>query len=81
MVTEASALAAPYCDAVELNCGCPQRCARKDGYGAYLMENPGAVTLITPSLIASSLLLYFTVDLPSLVTRRIYSHCPFFFPL
>jgi tRNA-dihydrouridine synthase len=27
----AAALAAPFCDGVELNIGCPQRCARKAG--------------------------------------------------
>lgn len=26
------------CDAIELNCGCPQRCAKKGGYGAFLLE-------------------------------------------
>jgi len=31
----AASLAAPHCDAVELNVGCPQRCARQGGYGSY----------------------------------------------
>jgi len=34
----AASLAAPHCAAVELNVGCPQRCAKKGGYGAFLME-------------------------------------------
>ena len=40
----AAALAAPFCDAVELNMGCPQRCAKKSGSGAFLMEDPGRAT-------------------------------------
>lgn len=34
-LAQAASLAAPHCDAVELNVGCPQRCARQGGYGAY----------------------------------------------
>ena len=45
-------MAAPFCDAVELNCGCPQRCARKDGYGAFLMENPELLLRIVRSMVA-----------------------------
>jgi tRNA-dihydrouridine synthase len=40
MLVAAAQLVAPYCDAVELNCGCPQRCAKQGGYGAFLMEAP-----------------------------------------
>lgn len=29
-----------YCDGVDLNCGCPQRWALNDGYGAQLLKNP-----------------------------------------
>ena len=36
----AATLVAPYCDAVELNMGCPQRCAKKNMSGAFLMEDP-----------------------------------------
>jgi len=36
----ASRLVAPHCDAIEINCGCPQRCARQGGYGVFLMEDP-----------------------------------------
>ena len=40
----AAALVAPFCDAVELNMGCPQRCAKKNGSGAFLMEDLARAT-------------------------------------
>lgn len=40
VLAQAAALAAPHCDAVELNVGCPQRCARQGGYGSFLMDKP-----------------------------------------
>jgi tRNA-dihydrouridine synthase len=31
---------AAYCDAIDINCGCPQNIARRGLYGAYLLEQP-----------------------------------------
>lgn len=36
----ASELVSPFCDGVDLNCGCPQRWAMSDGYGAELLSKP-----------------------------------------
>ncbi|XP_077291543.1 dihydrouridine synthase 4 [Arctopsyche grandis] len=36
----ASKLIYPYADGVDLNCGCPQRWAMKDGYGCSLLTQP-----------------------------------------
>ncbi|CAK1604214.1 unnamed protein product [Parnassius mnemosyne] len=40
---DASKLVYPYADGVDLNCGCPQRWAMKDGYGCALLYKPEVV--------------------------------------
>lgn len=39
----AAEMVAPYCDGVDLNCGCPQRWALEKGYGAQLLDQPQLV--------------------------------------
>ncbi|XP_014261191.1 tRNA-dihydrouridine(20a/20b) synthase [NAD(P)+]-like [Cimex lectularius] len=36
----AAELVCPFADGVDLNCGCPQRWAMSDGYGAHLLSKP-----------------------------------------
>lgn len=33
----------PYCDAIDLNCGCPQKWAIREGIGAAMLKNPEQV--------------------------------------
>lgn len=39
-LADAAELVAPYADGIDLNCGCPQRWAMQEGYGACLLKNP-----------------------------------------
>lgn len=41
--SRASQLVSPFVDAVDLNCGCPQRWAMEEGYGSYLITRPELV--------------------------------------
>jgi len=40
---DAAELVAPFADGVDLNCGCPQRWALAEGYGAHLIKHPELV--------------------------------------
>ena len=39
----AAELVAPFADGIDLNCGCPQRWALAEGYGAALIKKPELV--------------------------------------
>jgi len=40
----AAELVYPYCDGIDLNCGCPQRWAMQDGYGAKMLKSPELIS-------------------------------------
>ena len=47
---QAAKLVQDYCDAVDINLGCPQRIARKGKYGAFLMENMDIIESLVTTL-------------------------------
>jgi tRNA-dihydrouridine synthase len=54
-------------DAIELNCGCPQRCAQKGNYGAFLLENPPTLLHIIETLRYNM-----PPEMPLLVKMRVF---------
>lgn len=38
------------CDAVDINCGCPQAIAKRGNYGAYLLEQPDLIVSLVERL-------------------------------
>ncbi len=61
----ASKLVSPFADGVDLNCGCPQRWAMADHYGAYLITKPQLVYDIVSSARRSC-------DLPVSIKIRVH---------
>ena len=49
-IVRSSQLVSNYCDGVDLNCGCPQGWAQKEGIGACLINNPVFVSDDWPML-------------------------------
>jgi tRNA-dihydrouridine synthase 1 len=47
---EAANYVAPFCDAVDLNLGCPQGIAKKGGYGSFLQEQQDLIHSLIKSL-------------------------------
>ncbi|KAG2459958.1 DUS4L synthase, partial [Polypterus senegalus] len=43
ILANAATIVAPFANGIDLNCGCPQRWAVSDGYGACLINNPELV--------------------------------------
>ena len=60
----AARIVAPYCDAVDLNLGCPQGIARKGHYGAFLQEDQDLIYRMINTLHTAD-------DLPVPVTAKI----------
>ncbi|KAF2150770.1 FMN-linked oxidoreductase [Myriangium duriaei CBS 260.36] len=46
----AARFVAPYCDAVDLNLGCPQGIAKRGGYGAFLQEDWPTISSLISTL-------------------------------
>lgn len=54
---------APSCDAVDLNCGCPQACAEFGRYGAFLLSQPDTILSVVREVVQ-------TVAVPMTVKLR-----------
>lgn len=65
LVAQAAAYVAPYCDAVDLNCGCPQRWAMQEGLGAALLKKPELVASMVAAVRSSG------ADIPCVVKMRV----------
>lgn len=50
IMLKAAKIAAPYCDAVDVNLGCPQGIAKKGKYGSFLQENWNLIESIITKL-------------------------------
>lgn len=64
MVVFTAKALAPYCDGIDLNCGCPQGIAKRGRYGAFLLEEPDALLPVVRALTA-------TIQIPVSVKVRL----------
>lgn len=46
----AARFAQDKCDAIDINFGCPQQCARRGGYGSFLLDDPDTILDIVSTL-------------------------------
>ena len=53
------------CDGIDVNFGCPQRCAERGGYGAFLMDRPEQAARLVEALVTA-------LDVPVTVKIRIF---------
>lgn len=63
MITTALAVA-PFVDAIDINCGCPQSIAKRGVYGAFLLEQEDALLTVVRHLLA-------VLDIPLTVKVRL----------
>ena len=49
-VVKTATLLQPFCDGIDLNCGCPQSIARRGNYGAFLLEQPETLVPLVKKL-------------------------------
>ncbi|KAF9432118.1 tRNA-dihydrouridine(16/17) synthase [NAD(P)(+)]-like protein [Entomortierella beljakovae] len=50
LLLQASIMVAPYCDAIDVNLGCPQNIAKSGHYGSYLMEDWPLISSLVSTL-------------------------------
>jgi len=50
---EAAKLVQDHCDAIDINCGCPQAIAKRGNYGAYLLEQPDLIVSLVEKIHSS----------------------------
>jgi tRNA-dihydrouridine synthase 1 len=53
ILVEAAKLVEFQCDAIDMNCGCPQMIAKRGNYGAYLLENEAQLVKCVEALAKS----------------------------
>eukprot|EP00758_Cryptobia_borreli_P005048 Tbor_TRINITY_DN4714_c1_g1::TRINITY_DN4714_c1_g1_i1::g.16941::m.16941/K05545/DUS4; tRNA-dihydrouridine synthase 4 len=66
-LSQAAQIVAPYCDGIDINCGCPQKWAIKEGIGSALLESPELVSDMVKCVRNSD-----NGNLPCVVKMRVY---------